>query len=338
MNTYYARTFVGLAVVLGVLTVAAIVSNAFARDAKVHREQVLGEAQATTVRRAAQQQRTSRLNEAVHPIHVFAAAWKDCSALPERDAAERIRSEIEIIAQRQLGLVTDGAITPQPERSGHAGSAARVQRVTLRASGKDLAALLTWIGKVEERYPAAHVEMCEFTSNVGGNTGLTIRLVEPVSESSARRRPTNLPADTEQLLEMMTLVDWKRYLPAVLKSTQPIGFQRNPLQPAVAADTRTVRFREDGDELAPRLETALEGRVRSVIRGSASLVVIDGRVFRVGDELMVGKHREKPIPDVRTKLKQIGEDRLVLQISGGTSDHPVQCDVVYPLPAFLKAR
>ena len=183
---------------------------------------------------AAQRAKTARLRAAVAPVRMFFAAWQPLAREPEREAAERIRSDLEAIAQRQLGLVTDNVITPAPEKFSFQGVAARVQRVALRASGKDLPALLAWLGKVEERYPLAIIESCEFSSNVGGSTALTVRLVEPVADATAPR-PIHplLPPDVTGMPAAIAAVDWSQYRPARLKGALPIGFGRNPLRQVV---------------------------------------------------------------------------------------------------------
>ncbi len=340
MKGYYTRTFFGIAVVFVVLAGAAVLANAVASEARIRYSQLLEADKAGAQLRTAQRQKVERLQRAIEPVREFAAAWTPVARLPEKGAAERVRSDIEAIAQRQLGLVTDNAITPQPERYPFQGLPVRVQRVTLRASGKDLTALMTWLGKVEERYPAALIEGCEFSSNVGGNTGLTIRLVQPLHDNAPRRAfmPATL-ADPATLPDAIAAIAWSEYLPARLKGPVAVGFHRNPLQPAVQAEHRPMPLvHDDSDEITPRLELALDGRVRSVIRGAVPIVVIDSRVFRVGDDVIVGANRERPIPDSKTKLKEIGDDRLIFHVAGGTVDRPVQCDVTYPLPAFLKAR
>lgn len=339
-NPYYTRTFAGMAILLGALGLGAVLSNSAARAARLRFQTIRESANAIAAQAAAQHQKSERLRRAIGNVREFTAAWTNCANVPEKDAADGIRVGLEAIAQRQLGLVTDNVITPQPERFSFGGSTMRVQRVTLRASGKDLAALLAWLGKVEEKYPAGVMEYCEFSSNVGGNTGLTLRIAEPVFDPSAQSgRATALAADLATLPDTIAAIAWPRYFPAVVKVAVAVGFQRNPLQPAVVADQSVVpHMHDDSDDLAPRLASALEGRVRSVIRGASPIVVIDGRVFRIGDELVIGKSRQKPVPDAKTKLKRIGEDRLVLQVSGGSPERPVQCDVNVELPAFLRAR
>jgi hypothetical protein len=340
MKRYYTRTFVGLGLVFVTLLGAAVLSNSAAGDARLKHARLLEEAKAQGRRTDIQRERLERLQRAIQPVQEFSAAWRPIARLNEREAAEKVRSELEAVAQRQLGLVTDNAITPQPEKFTFQGVPIRVQRVTLRASGKDLVALLTWLGKVEEKYPAALVESCEFSSNVGGNTGLTVRLVHPLQDSGARRIIASAVVQEAALSpDAIAAMGWSQYLPARVKAPVAIGVQRNPLQPAVAAEARSLPImRDETDEVTPRVEAALDKHLRSVIRGGTPIIVVDGRVFRTGDELIVGAGREKPVPEAKTKLKLIGDDRLVFHVAGGTVDHPIQCDVTYSLPGFLKAR
>jgi hypothetical protein len=338
MKRHYTRTFAGMALVFGVAAIAALLANAAAGEAKSRYQKLLATDKAEGARRRDEREKVETLSRAMTPLREFAAAWKPVAHLPEKDAAERVRSDIEAIAQRQLGLVTDNAITPQPDRFLFQGIPVRVQRVTLRASGKDLVALVSWLGKVEERYPAAIVEACEFSSNVGGSTGLSLRLVQPVTEPAAHRMPIPSPLPDSMLTpDTITALDWPRYLPQRLKSAIAVGFSRNPLQPAIPGEQRSVPSIHDlSDEITPRLEMALEGKLRSVIHGAAPIIVVDGRVFHPGDEIFIGRGREKPVPDAKTKLKQIGGDRLLFHVAGGTTDKPIQCDVAYALPAFLQ--
>ena len=340
MNSrYYTRTFIGMTVVFAAIAAAAVLTNSVAGRAKSRFRDAVDMAKVIAQRSEIQRAQSDRLAATIGPVHEFAVAWRGTAQLPEKNAAERIRSELETIAQRQLGLVTDNAITPQPERYSFDGISLRVQRVTLRASGKDLTALMTWLGKVEEKYPAAVVEYCELLSNVGGNTALTVRLVQPLEAPVRRLLLAPTAQDINGLPDAIAAVPWLQYLPARLKGAIAVGFQRNPLQPAVVVEQAVVPLlHDDGDELAPRVETALDGRVRSVIRGASPIVVIDGRVFRIGDELVIGREREKPVPNTKIKLKRVGEDRLVLQVTGGTSERPIQCDVSFDLPSFLRAR
>ncbi|PTX98483.1 hypothetical protein [Opitutus sp. ER46] len=340
MTRYYRRTFAGIGLVFAALAGAAFLTNAMAADVRARHLRLRAQHEAGAVTRATQRSQVERVEASISPLRAFATRWHDSARLPEKEAAEKVRSEIEMIAQRQLGLVTDNAITPQPERYLFQGQPWRVQRVTLRASGKDLAALLTWLGKVEERYPAALVELCEFSSNIGGNTGLTLRLIQPVASHESRRTPPAPAwADVGGMSELMQSVPWTDFFPERLKHARPIGFTRNPLQPAIASDQRPLPLGgATPDEITPRLEVALEGRVRSVIRGASPLVVIDGRIFRIGDEVMAGSPRERLLPEAKTRLKHIGEDQLTFQVSGGTYENPIQCDVRYALPAFLHSR
>jgi hypothetical protein len=338
MRHYYTRTFAGMAVVFTVIAIAAVVANSAATDAKTHYQRVVDDDRSGSEIRSAQREKMVSLRQAIEPAREFSNAWKSVARLPEKEAAERVRSDIEAIAQRQLGLVTDSAITPQPDRFLFQGMPLRAQRVTLRASGRDLVALLTWLGKVEERYPAALVESCDFSSNVGGNTGLTIRLVQLLQESGPRHAIVPLQ-ESSFAPESINAISWLSYLPQKVKSPVAVGFARNPLQPAVAGEPRPVpALRDMSDEITPRLEMSLDGRLRSVIRGNSPIIVVDGRVFHPGDEIVFGTSRERPVPEAKTKLKEIRPDHLVFHVAGGTADKPIQCDVTYALPTFLKAQ
>ncbi len=340
MKGYYARTFAGMGLLFLVLAAAAFLSNRAARDTRDRYERLLDEDGRDSAAQSGELGQLETLRRQLGALREFGNAWKGMARVREKDAADRIRSDMEAIAQRQLGLVTDSAITPQPDRHLFQGSTTRIQKVTLRASGKDLAGLLTWLGKVEEKYPAAIVEHCEFTSNVGGNTGLTIRLVQPLEEPAANRNPDS-PAshDVAALSAAISAQPWRNYVPGRVKAPIAVGFQRNPLQPAIALDRGPLpAVRDEDDEISPKLETALDGRVRSVIRGVSPVIVVDGRVFRVGDEVTIGSGRDKPIPEARVKLKAIGNDALLFQVSGGAGRAGVQCEVRYALPSFLSVR
>lgn len=340
MSSYYRRTFAGMGIVLLASIVAAVIANSIASEAKSRRREMIVQAEIGRREAAAQRERSLRIRSAMRPAHTFGAAWRATARLNEKEAVEAVRSEIETLAQRQLGLVTDGAITPQAEKYLFQGNVLRIQKVSLRASGRDLVALLTWLGKVEERYPAALIEQCEFASNVGGNTALTLRLVQPLQElGAARSKVPSLLRDLDATSAAIGAIAWTRYLPGNVKRPVAIGISRNPLQPAVTSDQHpTVVMHDGAEEIAPRLEQALDGKVRSVVRGSAPMVVVDGRVFRIGDELIVGPARGRPVPEVKMKLKGIGDDRLVFHVAGRWADRPVQCEVTYLLPSFLKAR
>lgn len=338
MSGYYTRTVVGMLLVLVVLAAAALLANTLAGNAKGRHAVVLALDRRERGRQETEQARLAALEAAMRPVRRFATAWSGVARLPEKNAAEQIRSRIETIAQRQLGLVTDNAITPEVERYPFQGRPVPVQRVTLRASGQDLPALVIWLGKVEETYPAAVIESCDFSANVGGNTGLTVRLAQPLQDRTPQGRlaPGSVPGLSPGSI---IAAGWLRYVPDRLKAPIPIGFERNPLQPAVPVSRGKLPLgREGGDEIAAALRSAITGRIRSVIHGTAALVVIGGRIFRVGDEIVLGPARERPLPDARTKLKEIDGDSLIFHVSRATAGRAREYEVVYPLPAFLIAR
>lgn len=340
MKSYYTQTVIGMALVLVTVTAAAVLGNSAAETAKARYSHEVSVARTRLEARATHRQALVELEQAIQPARKFSLAWHHVANFATKPSAEVIRSDIETIAQRQLGLVIDGAITPQPERYSFGGGSLPVQRVTLRASGKDLAGLLTWLGAVEEKYPFALIELCEFNSNVGGNTGLTIRLAQPLQDpASIGSAGPDAAEDVRSLPALITAARWSDYYPLGLKGAIAVGFQRNPLQPAIMPDFARVTVSHGGeDALAEKLESAVAGRLHSVVRGSVPIINVDGKLFRVGDELVIGTGREKPVIDVKTKLKQIGAQQLVFHVSGGTTDKPIECDVAYKLPTFFQAR
>lgn len=338
MSTYYSRTLIGLVIVLLGLAIAAVGASAAAGRARDRQLDLSRQSEAERAVHADQKRRTMRAETAMVPVRSFSAEWVRHFAMAEKEAAESIRLEMESIAQRQLGLVTDNAITPAPDRLSFQGQSVRVQRVTLRASGKDLVALLTWLGKVEERFPASVIEQCEFSSNVGGNTALTLRLAQPVSESLPTRR--SMPTmDVDQLVDAIGTFTWTRYRPPAVKGAGGIAISRNPLQPAILPpEVRLPGLDENSTETTQQLVGALTGRVRSVVRGASPIVVIDGRVFRIGDEVVVGQGRERPLASARTQLKRIAPDRLVFQVIRAGDTGASAAEVPLELPSFLQVR
>lgn len=339
MKRYYTRTFVGMGVVLGVLMSAALLINRYATLADSN---LVNLQKDDVTERSTHEKEVTRLvsiRKAMEPVYEFKKAWANAK-IAEKDAAEKIRADIEAIAQRQLQLVTDSPITPQAERYVFQGIAMRIQRVSLRASGKDLAALMTWLGKVEERYPAASFEMCEYTSNVGGNTALTIRFAQPLQEAPAARplRPAGSISEASFNPQVIGSIQWLKYLPKALKEPVAVGFQRNPIQPAIVGEHKVAPLRDDSDEITPKLAQALEGHLRSVIRGEEPMIMVDGRAYRAGDEVLIGPSRARPIEGVRTTLKAIQNDHLVFQVVGISGERSIRADVAYRLPPFLRDR
>jgi len=114
-------------------------------------------------------------------------AWKpqlDLGA-EEKDIALVLRSGLEGLAQRKLGLVTDQATTPEQLRLPLGSKGIPVQRVAIRASGDNLSALMAWVGEVEHQYSLARVDALELSAGTGPNAALKLTLSHPVLRKGA---------------------------------------------------------------------------------------------------------------------------------------------------------
>lgn len=112
-----------------------------------------------------------------------------------------------------------------------------------------------------------------------------------------------------------------------------VVLRRNPLQ-VVEAPERTLPVVLDRDDPASKLPAALQGRIRSVIRGVRPLVLIESQVFAPGDELKVG--RESILPKHRVILKSIDDERLVLTLISLDPKQLGQMETVVPLAAAMR--
>lgn len=129
------------------------------------------------------------------PLRAFLRAWSPHlkpTLTPDQDLAVTLRSTLESAAQRKLGLVTDHAVTPEVAAIGLQGRPMPVQRVTLRASGESLVALITWLGEAESRFPLARVEHWELAATGGKNTALKLTLAQPLPHAW-RGEPASRP-------------------------------------------------------------------------------------------------------------------------------------------------
>lgn len=117
----------------------------------------------------------------------FLLAWKpqlDLGA-DEKDIALVLRSGLEGLAQRKLGLVTDQATTPEQLRLPLGARGIPIQRVAIRASGENLSALMAWVGEVEHQYALARVDALELSAGSGANASLKLTLSHPVLRKGA---------------------------------------------------------------------------------------------------------------------------------------------------------
>lgn len=141
--------------------------------------------------RARAAEETARKAQALMPpIEAFLSAWSPHlkSQAGERELGLTIRSGLEHLAQQKLSLVTDQATTPEPYRLHVEGRTLEVQRVSLRASGESLAALVTWLGEAEALFPNARIDGWELSPAGGSNSTLRLTLSHPlVKEESGKK-------------------------------------------------------------------------------------------------------------------------------------------------------
>jgi hypothetical protein len=151
--------------------------------------------------------------------------------------------------------------------------------------------------------------------------------------AGAASAPTATPDEKEQA--QRETQKWERYLPMRLKKPVPtIALPNNPLQPTVTPTSHALPIARD--DLTPRIASILTGKIRSVIRGATPMIAFDGRMFRVGDELVIGPNREKPLAEASVFLSGIGADKLELSVVGNNNQG--RRDVTYPLEGFLRGR
>lgn len=164
---------------------AAWQSSTWAQEETERTLALLGQAE-QLARAAAQAEASLAAQDASMPsVRHFLQSWTEhLKPNPkDLDLAVHLRSSLENAAQRKLGLVTDHALTPEITTIAIQGSLVPVQRVTLRASGESLVALVTWLGEAESRFPLARVEHWEIAATGGKNTALKLTLAHPLSES-----------------------------------------------------------------------------------------------------------------------------------------------------------
>lgn len=118
-------------------------------------------------------------------------AWEAQSFLKEGEKASALvmRTSLESLAQKRLGLVTDQLVSPESAKVQFGRRTVHVQRVSLRVSGESLASLLVWLGEAEAAFPFARVETLEIVST-GAGCALRLGLAQALefkSQNEGRR-------------------------------------------------------------------------------------------------------------------------------------------------------
>src|SRR5947209_5338126 len=87
-----------------------------------------------------------------------------------------------------------------------------------------------------------------------------------------------------------------------LKTSVPIALKRNPLL-AVGEPERPLPVLKDKEDPVFKLQEVLTSKVKSVIRDPSPLILVDARVFREGDEILIGS--QNVLPKFRVILKRV---------------------------------
>jgi hypothetical protein len=120
------------------------------------------------------------------PVRAFLQSWESHLSPfgQEQDIAQGMRTTLERLAQRKLGLVTDQATAPMPVRQFLGKRPLLVQKVSLRASGDNLVSVLAWMGEAESAFPLARVESWELQGSPGSGSSLRLSLGFPLQLAS----------------------------------------------------------------------------------------------------------------------------------------------------------
>ena len=113
----------------------------------------------------------------------FLEAWGPslATAGTGREMAVQLRSGLENLAQKKLGLVTDQVTSPEAGKVRCGSLVLETQRVSLRVSGEDVTSLLSWLGEAEAAYPLARVDQWEMSSSPGANISMKISITHPLA-------------------------------------------------------------------------------------------------------------------------------------------------------------
>lgn len=117
------------------------------------------------------------------------------------------------------------------------------------------------------------------------------------------------------------------------KHAEEVKLPRNPFQ-AGQEPERPLPVLKDKDDPVAKLPGLVAPRIRSIIREPSPLVMIDGKVFRPGDEILLGK--EPPLQKYRVVLKAVGVDQLSFNLTSLDPQQPGQVEAAVPIPSQLK--
>lgn len=182
MNRHFRNTLLGLGLALGA-SVALLCRCASWAGVAAERE-AAGCRSLQKAETAALETEASLENEKrqMPQVRTFLRAWEPHLSPfgQDQDLAQGMRTTLERLAQRKLGLVTDQTTAPMPTRQFLGKRPLLVQKVSLRASGDNLVSVLAWLGEAEAAFPLARVESWELQGSPGSGTSLRLSLCFPL--------------------------------------------------------------------------------------------------------------------------------------------------------------
>lgn len=188
MNRHFRNTLLGLLLVLGISVAllwrcASWVEVAAEREAADYRALQKAEALALESEASLENERRQ-----MPQVRAFLLAWAPhlAPAGQDQDLAQGMRTTLERLAQRKLGLVTDQTTAPMPVRQFLGKRPVLVQKVSLRASGDSLVSILAWLGEAEAAYPLARVDSWELQGGSGSGCSLRLSLCTPLQIATDR--------------------------------------------------------------------------------------------------------------------------------------------------------
>lgn len=186
---HFKLTLAVLGLLLVVLAAGGLAMLGWRQQERARRFALEERREAAVGRLAAEKSRVARQRTAHPPIVRFLNAWQPHVVRlgPGRSPGAGMRTILEELAQRKLGLITDQVTTPEPVSLLVAGRPVLVQRVNLRASGENLNALLTWLGEAEALYPYARVEFCEIAAGTGKGVSVRLALAQPLPKANEEK-------------------------------------------------------------------------------------------------------------------------------------------------------
>jgi hypothetical protein len=180
---YYRATLILIAVVFALSAAGFFAAVRWSQHQAQRYVELAHQAHLAGTEAAAAQRSVLVRQTEVKPLRDFVAAWAEAlRPAGPRDLGNHLRNALATLATR-TGLTSEETTVAAETRSYPAGDTAiRVQQVSTKVISESLPALLTWLGAVEQTFPAARVEQATMSAYASRSVQLAITLVHPVYE------------------------------------------------------------------------------------------------------------------------------------------------------------